>query len=99
MGSTLNRPDKFQFDISIIDPDTNEPKDKITEIDIIKDGGAVAATFTPNPPAHSVRWQPTIEDASSKYFFIRVYNAGGGDAANGNPEKPIAWLAPVWTGR
>jgi hypothetical protein len=98
MGSTLNRPDVFKFDISINDPDTAKPKDRITKIDIVKDGGAVAQTYSPTP-AHSVTWSPTIQDAKSKYFFVRVWNAGGGDAPGGSATKPIAWLAPVWTGR
>ena len=46
-----------------------------------------------------VRWSPTIQDTTNKYFFIRVWNAGGGDAPGADPAKPIAWLAPVWTGR
>jgi len=99
MGSTLTRPGTFQFHISISDPDTDNPKDKITKIDIIKDGGAVAETYTPDAPDYTVEWDPTIEDTTSKYFFVRVWNAGGGDAPGADPEKPIAWLAPVWTGR
>ncbi|HEX4796038.1 MAG TPA: CehA/McbA family metallohydrolase [Humisphaera sp.] len=98
MGSTLDHPDTFTFDISINDPDTDNPKDKITKIEIIKDGGAVAETFTP-PPAHAINWKPTLHDSSSKYFFVRIWNAGGGDAPQADPAKPIAWLAPVWTGR
>lgn len=98
MGSTLSRPTGFRFDIFVSDPDTNEPKDRITKIDIVKDGGAVAETYSP-APAHAVRWQPTITDSASKYFFVRVWNAGGGDAPGASPAKPVAWLAPVWTGR
>jgi hypothetical protein len=98
MGSTLERPDTFNFEITLSDPDTGEAKDKITRIDIIKDGGAVVETFAPTP-AYSVTWKPTIRDTAAKYFFVRVWNAGGGDAANADPQKPVAWLAPVWTGR
>jgi hypothetical protein len=98
MGSTLNHPDVFEFAISINDPDTNQPKDKITKIDIVKDGGAVVQEFKPTP-AYSVTWSPTIHDATNRFFFVRVWNAGGGDAAGGNPAHPVAWLAPVWTGR
>jgi hypothetical protein len=102
MGSTLDRPEAFKFEITISDPDTDKPGDKITKIDIVKDGGAVVETYRPTP-AHSVTWSPTIHDAASKYFFVRVWNAGGGAPrgypAGGNPEQPVAWLAPVWTGR
>ena len=102
MGSTLNNPKNFKFDIQINDPDTGNPKDKITRIDIVKDNGEVVETYNPTP-AFAVKWNPTINDATNKYFFIRVWNAGGGDAtgskAKSDPTKPMAWLAPVWTGR
>jgi hypothetical protein len=99
MGSTLDKPDTFAFDIRISDPDKDNPKDAITKIDIVKDGGAIAETFTPPTPAHSISWKPTLHDSTSKYFFVRIWNAGGGDAPQANPANPIAWLAPVWTGR
>ena len=88
MGSTLNRPGEFKFDISITDP-----KDRITKVDIVKDGGAIAQTYTPEP-GNSVHWTPVVSDSTSKYFFVRVWTAGAADPAN-----PVAWLAPVWTGR
>ena len=98
MGSTLDRPDSFKFDIAVSDPDNANPKDKITKIDIVEDEEVVVKTFTPTPD-WSVRWTPTIDDSSHHYFFVRVWNAGGGDAPGADPAKPIAWLAPVWTGR
>ncbi len=100
MGSTLNDAKEFKFDISISDSDTNNPKDKITKIDIVKDGGEVVQTYNPTP-GYSVKWSPTITGSIStnKYFFVRVWNAGGGDAPGADPSKPVAWLAPVWTGR
>jgi hypothetical protein len=85
MGSTLKSPGVLRFDISL--NDTN----KITKIDIVKDGGAVAQTWQ-SEAASSVRWTPEISDAAAKYFFVRVWTTSGGDA-------PVAWLAPVWTGR
>jgi hypothetical protein len=99
MGSTLAKPDDFKFEISVHDPDTNEPKDKITKLDIVKDGGKVVQTYSPETPDYSITWKPTIHDTESKYFFVRVWNAGGGDAPKADPAKPVAWLAPVWTGR
>jgi hypothetical protein len=98
MGSTLNRPEALNFNIVISDPDTGNPKDKITKIDIVKDGGVVVQVYTPTP-AYSVQWSPTIPDSTSKVFWVRVWNAGGGDAPGADPAKPVAWLAPVWTGR
>ncbi|HEX5553989.1 MAG TPA: hypothetical protein VFX43_12160 [Chitinophagaceae bacterium] len=98
MGSTLSGGESFQFDIRISDPDTGDPNDKITRIDIVKDGGEVVKTYRPDP-AYLVSWRPVIRDSRNKYFFIRVWNAGGGDGPRADPEKPVAWLAPVWTGR
>jgi hypothetical protein len=98
MGSTLNRPTNFNFDIAINDPDTDNPKNKITKIDIVKDGGAIVQTYTPTP-SHAIRWTCKIDDSTSKFFFIRIWNAGGGDAPGADPANPVAWLAPVWTGR
>jgi hypothetical protein len=98
MGSTLDHSTKFAFNISISDPDTDNPKDKITKLDIVKDGGVVAVSYSPKPD-FAISWSPTLHDATNKYFFVRVWNAGGGDAAGGKPSEPIAWLAPVWTGR
>lgn len=99
MGSTLDRPSTFHFDIHISDPDVNNPNDKITKIDIVKDHGEVVQTYMPTTPDFDVTWKPTIQDATSKYFFVRVWNTGGGDAPHPDPTKPMAWLAPIWTGR
>jgi hypothetical protein len=99
MGSTLDHPASLKFDIQISDPDTGNPTDKITKIDIVKDHGEVVQTYTPDAPDYTVTWKPTIADTTGKYFFVRVWNAGGGDAPGADPAKPIAWLAPVWTGR
>jgi hypothetical protein len=98
MGSTLKRPSEFAFNINISDPDTDNPKDKIVKLEIVMDGGVVAQTYTPTP-ACSIEWSPALHDATNKYFFVRVWNAGGGDAPGADPAKPVAWLAPVWTGR
>ena len=64
-----------------------------------KDGGIVAAAYRPEPPSFSVRWKPVLTDATNTYFFVRVWNATGGDAIDAKPGNPVAWLAPVWTGR
>ncbi len=98
MGSSLDQPKAFRFDILVNDPETGHPGNKITRIDIVKDGGQEAQSYSPVPD-YSVHWQPVIEDETNRYFFVRVWNAGGGDAPGGAPEKPVAWLAPVWTGR
>ena len=58
----------------------------------------MAQEYTP-APGYAVRWTPSIEDTGGKYFFVRVWTAGGGDAPGADPANPVAWLAPVWTGR
>ena len=68
MGSTLSRPDVLRFDIAVSDPDSDNAKDKITKIDIVKDGGVVVQQYTPEP-AHSVRWTPEIRDSSSSLLL------------------------------
>ena len=98
MGSTLGRPGSFRFDITVSDPDTVDRRDLITRLEIVKDGGAVVQTYSPTP-AHEVHWAPTVSDATARYFYVRVWTASGGDAASADAAKPVAWLAPVWTGR
>src|SRR5262249_50654553 len=99
MGSTLEPGTTFAFDIAINHLGRNTTKDKITKVDIIKDGGVVAGTYRPDPPSFSVRWKPTLTDATNKFFFLRVWNGRSGEAASGKAENPVAWLAPVWAGR
>ena len=99
MGSTLDRPSSLRFNISVNDPDTENPKDKITKIDIVTNGGRVVETYSVPMADYSVRWSPVINDTNASYFFVRVWNSGGGDAPGADPAKPVAWLAPVWTGR
>ncbi len=99
MGSTLDRPSTFNFDIRISDPDSDNPNDRITKIDIVRDHGEVVETYIPDHPGYTAVWAPIIKDTRSKYFFVRVWNAGGGEASGADPTKPIAWLAPIWTGR
>ncbi len=99
MGSTLTADTVFKFDISISDPDIINPKDRITKIDIVKDNGEIVKTYELTYPDYTVQWNPVIVDGTNKYFFVRIYNAGGGDAPGADAQEPIAWLAPIWTGR
>jgi len=98
MGSTLNRPDTLEFKISVRDPDTNDANDKITKLDLVTEGGEVAETFEP-APNHAVTWTPTIRNSTKKYYFVRVWSANGGDTPEAKSDQPVAWLAPIWTGR
>jgi len=91
MGSTLNKPANLHFDISVSDP-----KDKITKLDIVTEGGAVVSDFTPTPD-NNIHWQTGVT-RPGKYFLVRVWTARGGDAPGADPANPVAWLAPIWTG-
>lgn len=97
LGSTLAGPDEFAFDILASDPDTGDPAARITKIDIVKDGGVVVEEYRPEP-GHTVHWRTVIRDAEARYFFVRVWTAGGGETG-AEPGRATAWLAPVWTGR
>jgi hypothetical protein len=99
MGSTLDRPSTFHFDIHIGDPDVTDPRDKITKVDIVRDHGEIAQSYSPTEPGYDVTWTPTLIDTKSKYFFVRIWSAGGGDAPHADSTQPVAWLTPVWTGR
>ena len=88
MGSTLSNPSTFRFAITASDPDAGN---RITKIEILKDNGVVVLTHTPASPQASVTWNPTLNDTTSKYFFLRVYN----ESRTG----VTAWVAPTWTGR
>jgi hypothetical protein len=99
MGSTLNRPPSFRFDIDISDPDTGNPLDKFSKVDIVSDHGQVVQTYNPSEPSYSIHWKPVLNDPSATYFFVRVWSVGGGDVPKPIPDQPMTWLAPVWTGR
>lgn len=99
MGSTLRHPEVYRFHIVLYDPDLDRAADKITKIDIVTNGGEVLLSHLIPKPTYSVEWSPLITNRTSRYFFVRVWNAGGGDGPRANPEQPVAWLAPVWTGR
>lgn len=98
MGSTLKKPATFAFAIHCVDPDTDDPKAKITKMDIVTDGGTIVETWKPDAPSTTADWKVSLQDAKVHYFFVRVWDAGGGDAPKPNPAEPVAWLAPVWTG-
>ncbi len=98
MGSTLQQAGPLHFDITVSDPDTTNPKDKITKIDIVTDGGETVSDFTPTPD-YTIHWATSVNSPGKKYFFVRVWTAGGGDAPGADPANPVAWLAPVWTGK
>src|SRR5260370_41413011 len=97
MGSTLDRAEVFKFDISVSDPDLANPNDRITKIDIVKDGGVVVQTY--NPAGYSIHWTPEIRDSTSKYFFVRIWNAGNHEWQPSDPSEQEVWQAPETAGR
>jgi hypothetical protein len=58
----------------------------------------MGSTAINDPDTDNPKDKYTIDDSSSKFFFVRIWNAGGGDAPGVDPGNPVAWLAPVWTG-
>jgi hypothetical protein len=88
MGSTLASPSTFDFAITASDSDAGQ---RITKLELLKDNGAFVQAYSPASPQASVSWNPTVNDSTSKYFFLLVYREGRTD--------PVAWVSPTWTGR
>ncbi len=85
MGSIIGKPTTTNFEIQVSDPDTTNANDKIKKIEIITEGGAIAASQTFD--AHSVTWNPSIA-TPKKYYFLKIYN--------GERATYTAAAAPVW---
>ncbi len=86
MGSVLRNPSKLSFRVDVRDPDSSDPKDRITKIEILGDNGKLVASRTCS--GHSVSWTLT-RAPECKYYFAVVYTADKTDA-------PTAYSAPVW---
>jgi hypothetical protein len=70
----------FRFQIQVSDLARTIRKAKITKIDIGKDAGQVVETYQLSESSTSISWSPEVRDADAHYFFVRVWNAGGGDS-------------------
>jgi len=81
MGSLLDNPDTLNLAISVSDPDG----DKVSEISIVADGGAVIANKSFS--TSQADWNLTLEPEYS-YYYVRVTMENG----------DIAVTAPVWAG-
>lgn len=82
MGSTLAQPSSFNFVITVSDDAAFQ------DIQILGSANTTpVATTTVN--AASKTWNVTVNDTTSKYFYIRITRAG----------SPMVWTAPIWTGR
>lgn len=84
MGSQLKNPEKLNFSININDPDVSDSTQKISKIDIISNGGVVAATKTFD--SHNVDWNFELNPNYS-YYYVKVTQAN----------KDISVTAPIWT--
>ena len=82
MGSTLSTPSTFNFNITVNDDAA------FATIEIVGSGSINAITST-TVNGTSKTWTPTLNDTTSKYFYVRVTRSGA----------PMAWTAPIWTGR
>ena len=51
--------------------------------------GSINAVLTTTVNGTSKTWTPTLNDTTSKYFYVRVVRGG----------VRMAWTAPIWTGR
>jgi len=92
MGSTLSAPaTSFTAKIHIEDPDGTG--DAVTAVEIVSDGGAVAASRTAG--AAVVDWSVTLGSSTSRYYYVRVSTASN---LTGGPGV-TPWTASVWTGR
>ena len=85
MGSQLSSPDKLNFSIQVNEPDLDDSTQKISKIDIISNGGVIAATKTFDD--HNVGWNFEL-DPRYDYYYARVTQAN----------KDISVTAPIWVG-
>jgi len=83
MGSTIYATECNVY-IQVSDPATAANTDRIAKIELVRNGGVVAASQ--NFASHSVEWSPTISPCNAPYYFVRVTNAA----------NKKAWTAPVW---
>lgn len=81
MGSQLDSPEKLNISINIKDPDSD---DKISKVEIISNGGTVAASK--NFDSNIVEWNLEL-DPMYNYYYVKVTQA----------DKDIAVTAPIWT--
>ena len=87
MGRVLSpRQKRLDFDIRLNDPDTQQPRDRITRVQVVGERGRILASRRFN--AHRVRWQVTVRRGQNSYLLVRAFT--------NDPEQLTAILAPVW---
>ncbi len=72
--------------IYVRDPNTGRSSDRISKIELIRNGGVVQETHTVSPLRHEVEWTFSFACNTPRYYFVRVTNSSG--------QK--AWTAPIW---
>jgi hypothetical protein len=84
MGSVLKDPTSLAFSITASEPDTGDPDDRITKIEIVGDNGELVGSkeFL----AHSVTWNATYAPRY-KCYFVKVYTADKADGPAAYAEK------------
>jgi hypothetical protein len=85
-GAVLPKTDSLDWTISVQDPDTDVPTDRITHIKILGPQGVVVTEH--DFDKHSVHWK-TQTPADLPCYFVTVYTADKTDA-------PTAYSSPVW---
>lgn len=92
MGSNLSDPDgPHTAWIRVVDPD-GSPEDEITLVEVVSDGGLVAATVSTS--GTEVELTIHLDPADARYYYVRITTAS---PLNGEPGV-TAWTAPIWTG-
>ena len=104
MGSTLDSPDIFNFQIEMSTPPLQHDE-RVRRIQILRDhaGGKdeveVVAEALFDGEKDEIVWKPVIRDSSARYFFLRIHHDN--DMTDDGNFKPhgSTLSAPVWTGR
>jgi hypothetical protein len=96
MGSTLAPAKSYEASVAIEDPDGGA----ITLVEIVTDGGRVAARLAADSPV--VEWTTRLASPTARYYYVRVTtesNEASVLASHTGGEGITAVTAPVWTGR
>lgn len=106
MGSTLDSPTTFDFDIRMkVNP--LRSTQYVKRIQILRDHSSgnldeteVVAEKIFDGTSANIEWKMTVEDATAKYFLLRVHswNDMGSNSTTYNTHGST-YSAPVWTGR
>ncbi len=104
MGSTLDKPDKFNFNIKV-NTRPSHPDERLRRIQILRNhsGGEdeveVVAEILLDGDKDEITWAPEIEDSRARYFLLRMHHKKD-ITDEGDFELHGSTLsAPVWTGR